>query len=67
MFDRNTISNESVQNVISCLSNYKMHFNNSRNHLSSITYGYQTSVSCSPKSDYQGFSVFKVMKKDIST
>ena len=55
--------NESVQNVISYLPNYEMHFNNSDNHYSSIAYGHQTSVSCSPISDYEGFSIFKVVKK----
>ena len=48
--------NQSVQNVISCLTNYEMHFNNnSDNHCSSIAYRHQTSVSCSPKSKYKGF------------
>ena len=55
--------NQSVQDVISCLPNYKMHFNNSDNHYSNISYGHQTSVSCSPISNHEGFSVFKVVKK----
>ena len=55
--------NQLVQNVISCLPNYELHFNNSDNHYSSIAYGHQTSLSCSPISDYEGFSIFKVVKK----
>ena len=55
--------NQSVQNVISCLQDHGMHFNNSENHYSSIAYGHQTSVLCSSISDHEGFSVFKVVKK----
>ena len=55
--------NQSVQHVISCLSNYEMHFNNSDNHYSSIAYGHQTSVSCSLIPEHEGFSIFKVVKK----
>ena len=55
--------NQSVLNVISCLTNYEMHLDNSDNHYSSIAYGHQTSVSSSPKSDYEEFSVFKVLKR----
>ena len=59
--------NQSVQNVISCLPNFKMHFNNSYNHYSSIAYGHQTSISCSPKADHEGFSIFKVVKKGYTS
>lgn len=51
--------------VILCLTNYEMHFSNSGNHYSCIAYGHQMSVPCSLKSDYEGFSVFKVVKMDI--
>ena len=59
--------NQSVQNVIFCLTNYKMYFNNSENHYSSIAHGYQKLVSCRPISNYERFSVFNVIKKDIRT
>ena len=55
--------NQSVQNVISCLTNYEMHLNNSDTHYSSIAYENQTSVSYSLKFEYEGFSAFKVVKK----
>ena len=56
--------NQSVQNVIFCSTNYEMYFNNSENHYSSIAHGYQL-VSCRPMSNYERFSVFNVIKKDI--
>ena len=62
-----TQMNQSVRNVISCLPNYEMHFNNNDNHYSSISYGHQTSVSCSLISDHEGFSIFKVVKKEYTS
>ena len=67
MTETQTQTNQSVQNVISCLTNYEMHLNNSDTHYSSIAYENQTSVSYSLKFEYEGFSVFKVVKKDIPT
>ena len=55
--------NQSVQNDISCLPNSETYFNNGDNHYSSISYGHQISVSCSPKSDYEEFCISKVGKK----
>ena len=58
MFDRNTNPNESVSSK--CYFMFDTHY-------SSIAYENQTSVSYSLKFEYEGFSVFKVVKKDIPT